>query len=284
MKIFHFLFIFSFSIQANSQNLIEEGNKWNIVIYPTFSPNTESYSIKIGDELFINDTSYNKVLISNDSLNSEWYSNHQYIRQSSDANQVYLKSSDNPEILLYNFNLQIGDEFVIDDQCTLKVIEIDTIKLSDQIPRKRIKLNFKDNPTWGEQIWIKGIGSEFGMISHFMFCSFDYSEKLLCFYSNEELLYPENPSTCFITYINDVKNENSITIKPNPSSYLLDIEIKNFKLDQVKIYNLLGQIIGSTEIKDQSIQIDATKFPKGYYIIGFYKNGQYILSKGFIKN
>lgn len=33
-----------FTIELVSQSLVEEGNKWNIVNYPTFSPDTTSYT------------------------------------------------------------------------------------------------------------------------------------------------------------------------------------------------------------------------------------------------
>ena len=250
----------------NAQQLVDEGNQWNIAIYPTFSPNTSSYSVKIGGDTVLNSQDYNLVYYSNDSLNTVWNLANIFLRQDS-SKQVFYKEGNSDEGLLYDFNLQINDTFEIDEFCVLKVIEIDSVYLNNGEIRKRLKLGVKGNPDWGTEYWIDGIGSNFGVISHFWFCYYDYSEGFLCFYQNEELMYPENLPTCFITGIEELDLDSGINIYPSPFFDNLILEDKSLTIKSYILLNNLGESILKGKINGATVSIETSNVSTGFYYL-----------------
>ncbi len=252
---------------VSAQLLVREGNQWNIAIYPTFSPNTSSYSLRIGEDTLVNNQLYYKVYYSSDSLNSSWTFRNDLLRQDS-SKRVYHKRRDADEFLLYDFSLQVNDTIQLDEYCTLRVLEVDSIELNNGELRKRLKLTKADDPHWGEQYWINGIGSEFGMLSHFGYCYTDYSNGLLCFYQNGEILYPENPPSCFITGVGNLEELTSVNVFPNPFSSYLIIEDEEKGMEQYLIYNNLGQYMQGGGINNSFLRIELEGLPRGlFYLI-----------------
>lgn len=267
--------------QSFSQSLVVQGNQWNIAIYPTFSPNTVSYSILIGEDTITNNLKYNKVYYSNDSLNTNWQFSKQLLRQDS-TKKVFLKEYDNDEYLLYDFGLNLNDSFLIENTCTLVVTEIDTIELNNGDKRKRLKLEMSGNPNWGSQYWVEGIGSNYGMISHFGFCYFDYSDWFLCFYNNGELLYPESPPSCFITSTKEIVSDE-LKVYPNPASQEIIIESEYKNNSRYIIYNPNGMIIQKGILTATKNEIDISNFQTGLYIILIGDDKKFNFSKRILK-
>lgn len=251
---------------TGAQLLVEEGNQWNVAIYPTFTPNTSSYSLRIGEDTLVGDQSYHKVYHSSDSLNREWNFYGNLLRQDS-TGKVYRKQRDVPEFLLYDFGLQVNDTIQLNEYCTLRVLEVDSIVLNNGEQRKRLKLTKADDPRWGEQYWIDGIGSEFGMLSHFGYCYTDYADGLLCFYQNGELLYPENPPSCFITGVEKLEELTSVNVFPNPFSGYLIIEDEEKRMERYLIYNNLGQYVQGGLINNSFSRIELEGLPKGFFYL-----------------
>lgn len=271
--------LFTFSLTA--QSLADEGNKWNVADYPTFSPITTSYSILIGKDTIANDLRYNKVFYSSDSLNLNWRYGNQLIRQDS-TKKVFIKEFDNEEYLLYDFDLNLNDTFQIEGICTLVVTGIDSITLNNGEVRKRLQLNIKDYPDWGMQFWIEGIGSNYGMISHFGFCSFDYSDGFLCFYKDDELLFPEAPPSCFITPVNEV-TDNKIKIFPNPVSHELTIESTDYNLTKYTLISLIGKTVQTGTLLGNKNRIYLGNLENGFYTILLGDEKEFRYSKRVLK-
>lgn len=253
------------SFHSNAQSLVEINNQWNIAVYPTFSPDTSSYSVRIGEDTLLNNISYNKIYYSNDLLNTNWVFDNTYVREDS-TKKVFLKKGALDDVLLYDFSLQKNDTFLIEDVCNLIVNEVDSVMLNNGELRKRLKLGIKDEPNWGEEYWIEGIGSNFGVISHFGFCYFDYSDRFLCFYSDSELLYPENPPSCFITPVKEIK-QNSIKIFPNPFQDFLYIENEELNIESYIVYDVAGKLIENGSLEGMNNQINLEQSKSGFYIL-----------------
>ena len=263
----------------NGQELVKEGNQWNIVVYPTFYPITNSYSVKIEGDTVLDNTTYKMVQYSYDSLNTEWGISNHFLRQDT-SKKVFFKNSGSEEILLYDFNLQVNDTFQIDDYCILIVTATDTVYLNSGEPRKRLELEIKNEPDWGKEFWIDGIGSNFGVLSHFGFCYYDYSDAFLCFYQNDELIYPENPPSCFITGTEDINLNDGIKIYPNPSSTNLIVEDKLSIIKSYTIFNPLGEMMIKDKINNSKTTIETSNILSGfYYIILEDKNGRKLSMK-----
>ena len=248
-----------------AQNLVEIDNQWNIAVYPTFSPNTTSYSIRIGEDTTLNNIVYNKVYYSSDSLNTSWQFYNSYLREDL-TKKVFLKEGSSEDILIYDFSLEVNDTFLVEDVCTLIVHEVDSVMLNNGEVRKRLKLGIKEIPDWGEEYWIDGIGSNFGLISHFGFCYSDYSDALLCFYSNSELLYPETPPSCFITPVREIKPSN-FKVSPNPFFDVLNVESEEFDIEYYIIYDITGRIINEGMFGNLNYRINLQQIKTGFYIL-----------------
>ncbi len=255
------------SIQA--QELVKDGNQWNIATLPTFEPNTSTYSYLIEGDTIFDDLTYKKVYSTTDSLGNNWVLSNNYLRENQHQ-KVYLKQNDGEEILLYDFSLNLGDTFQINQiPCQLKVVEIDTIKLNNEELRKRMRLELLDFPEWGSTYWIEGIGSLQGVFNYYYFCTTDYSDKLLCHYLDGTLLYPENPPSCFITSATSINKLDQLKLYPNPTSNIIYIEANDLIVNQFQIYTTTGVKLkeGQLHFQNERGSIDLSEFKQGAYIL-----------------
>ena len=75
-----------------------------------------------------------------------------------------------------------------------------------------------------------------------------------------------------------------LNIYPNPANNLLNISItSNTEAVNIKVYNVMGQIINDFNIKKKNTQLDLSDFSKGIYFLGI-DNGEQTMLKKFIKN
>lgn len=273
-------FLLCIIISLNAQQLVEENNQWNIVVYPTFSPNTSSYSIKIGEEISIEDIVYNKIYRSTDSLNTNWQFINTYLRQDT-TSTVYIKEYEGDEVPLYDFSLELNDTFFVSDFCYLIVNEIDSISLNNGEMRKRLKME-RQGADIGFDFWIEGIGSKYGVISHFDACATDYADDLLCFYSNSELLYPSFPASCFITPVREIEQTN-IKVFPNPLEDILVIEDDELSLKAFAIYDASGKKIMCNSLTSNSNTINLEELKSGFYILRLIDKKGNLFSQKLIK-
>ncbi len=77
---------------------------------------------------------------------------------------------------------------------------------------------------------------------------------------------------------------NKVTLYPNPTSNILNIKLANNAMpDSYKIYNMLGQLISTTEVKNVSqLEINTSALSNGMYFIKLFKEGS-TTSLPFIK-
>lgn len=250
----------------NAQKLVFKENQWNVAIYPTFTPDFHSYAIKILDDTLVNGLLYHKVYYSYDSINTLWNYRYGLIREDT-LKKVYYKRDNENEFLLYDFSLNVNDTFKINEFCTLEVTETDSIKLNNGEFRKRLKLIHKGEPIWGHEYWIEGIGSQFGLISHFGFCSTDYSDVLLCFYNNSILLYPMAPASCFLTKNEELTNNFKISSYPNPFHSYIELKNINSQFKSFRLTTLTGNVLLSGRLEEAIAKINTDALISGIYIV-----------------
>lgn len=71
-----------------------------------------------------------------------------------------------------------------------------------------------------------------------------------------------------VTSMDDVSNNNeSVTIYPNPGNGIFTIQSSEFGTRNLEIYNMVGQVIYKTTIKNSQSKIDLSSQPKGIYFI-----------------
>lgn len=151
------------------------------------------------------------------------------------------------EILVYDFNLVVGDTFTVNwawalgpAPDTLVVREVDSITTLDGVVRKRMRLEYQG--LGGE--WIAGIGearSVFCKPAYIVSVSGGYSFE--CFAVNAQLVYPDlGPgATCpLISAVGDPPQRPDITVYPNPVSDALYVQSMDTPVRMVELFSARG--------------------------------------------
>ncbi len=193
---------------------------------------------------------------------------------------------ENPEILLFDFAVNIGDTIWngntnIDRK--LIVEDIDTIHVGNSLRKK-----FFFNYNWVE--WTEGIGSNSGLL----FAAKDFligsssSNSLICFFQNDTVLFHnEYYNDCFpsTVSIESKKLNLGIQVSPNPvSGNNIRFEWKTSEIETVEIYNLLGEPISFVTASGKTfVDYPTNKMQPGIYIYKatdknkFYQTGRFVV-------
>lgn len=193
------LFLFMFILfPCMGQSLIQEGKLWSNTVIGTMPGGSyNSYFIKFMGDTAINTLQYKKILRSNDVLHAKWTLDG-CIREETATRKVFIyNTSIQKELLLYDFNLELGDSILTGDGVSYaKVTKIINGTFGNsKIIRKQICF-FNPN---AEPLWIEGIGSIWGVLEGLnSFYTTGSDTKLVCYSENDQLLY-HNPkfNNCF---------------------------------------------------------------------------------------
>jgi hypothetical protein len=278
MKIFIFsalLFLILSGVQAQTYVPFPESDAfWNeFDIHQTswgcYYPDSCKYTLFINGKTTINSLEYNMIYEHRDGLNK-------YMGAFREENKrvYFIKNSCPHEILLYDFNLTVGDTmFLVSQLCEppygyMEVSSIDSIQLLDNTYRKRF--NFA-----GYCSWVEGIGSLCGFWYpkyNGLACICDIST--VCYRYNNVFLYKnENHIPCFdfLVSANEiVANSAELRIHPNPvpqpASLILSTE--RAIISRIEIYNAWGVNTKTlTGISSTKYQIETDQFSKGLYFL-----------------
>ncbi len=280
---FALLLICLFSTTSFSQNLFQEGTVWNIgAVYWSFPPFQETISVKVEGDTLIDNVLYQKVYESRDSLNLIWEASGEYVREEDDQ-KVYYKDGSDPELLLYDFSLEVGDTFPVTSylvsSCYAEVIALDTLTLLNGEQRRRWTLRnpgaFIDN-YFEESHWIEGIGSTRGVIRHVAamgYCAEHYPYFTQCHYVNGEMFYMNEflSTTCWlVTSSKDVQEgTNDIAVSPNPtrSDVLVTSKHADRTIDNLRLYAASGQLLQEVVLHAASGTMSLENYPAGVYYL-----------------
>lgn len=272
MKNIYYIFILFlscfFSDTAQAQRMDTPGNQWNIFEAQFGQPN--SYAIRVAQDTVINGVEYHKLLRSTDG-EEPWIFNGALIRE--DSSQKVFYGIGSSEELIYDFNLAVNDtvffEFEI-PQCENMIVEaIDSITLNDGSVRKRltIRINY-GNDFFGTDYWIAGVGStSFGSFSYIDNCRLELGSRLLCFFEDEDLVYPETSENCLLSNTEETLLQNNIQLYPNPFFNQLVIIDEDQQLTNYEIFNLTGKLIKHGTINLTSQTIDFEGIHSGIYLL-----------------
>ena len=87
---------------------------------------------------------------------------------------------------------------------------------------------------------------------------------------------------CFSTSINEIGNNNELEISPNPSTGIFTIHSEGVKIKQIKITNILGEIVYQSTTQNERTTIDLSKEAEGIYFVQL-QSGDKIISKKIVK-
>jgi len=173
------------------------------------------------------------------------------------------------EILLYDFNVNIGDRLNCDGELManfycLIVESIDTISIGNTL-RKRI--SFESSITK----WIEGIGSVQGLL----FAGEPIATKgqptgdLICFKLNDEILFfNESYDECMPVGVTENVLLNNALIYPNPTNDEINIEIpENFISQRISLFDVYGRMVRSESISRKKYVVNLNNLPTGIYVV-----------------
>ena len=249
-------------IDGKHYTLLKGQDTWSyITIYASLSVIDTMYKINPLLQAFgaIREDSFKKVWFKKLSLNSD-------IQLS--CFSTYFLPVDT-EILLYDFNLQVGDSIHWTSlwMDTFKhILAIDSIQFDDGIWRKRYRM-------WpfGEY-WIEGIGSTLGL---FGFPTVNPYCWLNCFWNNGQydIIKPQSGhvvcDSLISVGISQIPKPNlTFSLTPNLATTQLQIYLTTSTQPQhLKLINTLGQTIQQQTFSTNQLQLDISTLPSGVYFI-----------------
>ena len=90
-----------------------------------------------------------------------------------------------------------------------------------------------------------------------------------------EVRYQKNAE---VSSLSNVAKANNVAIFPNPFHSELNIRSTDFEVDEIKIYNVLGQCVFSHETENNHTSIQP-KLKTGYYFLVIYSDGKRAITR-----
>ncbi|KAB2859079.1 MAG: T9SS type A sorting domain-containing protein [Flavobacteriales bacterium] len=264
------------------------------------------YALFMNGDTIINSITYNKLYYSDtpnniDTDNSNYYGaireNNKKIYFFPDSiyniyypeyffcftSYIYPYPSFTEEVLLYDFNVNVGDtvHYPHLDSTYIIITWIDSVLVQGEY-RKQYNYSYSYKPMSscqpiGPQNYVEGIGDiNMGLFSIFIWY-FENSESLNCF-EDDEVFY-SNVSNCMTVGNEDIKTKESYQIYPNPTSEVLFIELDNPITNLIYILDITGKEVYSTKTIQKTTSIDVSSFKIGLYIVKIVSNQGNITSK-----
>ena len=272
---------------AQYHPFIEPGKTWREVIEKDDSLGhwfLDDYQIT-GDTV-INSSSYKKLeMIASMDPNMQlpWYA--VAIREDTTEKTVYVVfPGDSTELLLYDFDLNVGDQHTI-HYCfspgtipsvnfpyTFKVDSIGNYTDGNGVTRKVWYINYLHEGVVGRIV--EGIGSNTGIYAYS--CHLYYWGDVACVHNDSAILFVNDPPWnmyCPPHFGSEEKNDDplGLSLYPNPATNTITIEfddMEDVSQANVLVLNQSGQMIHvKPVIQDNKIKINISNFPNGLYFL-----------------
>ncbi|CAN5435711.1 hypothetical protein BH10BAC1_BH10BAC1_13980 [soil metagenome] len=184
------------------------------------------------------------------------------------------------EILLYDFNLVVGDTLVYSYNNSSYflgqnvVSGIDSVVVGTQY-HKRFKISASGYPNYVSII--EGIGSTFGLLEMFI-DPFEWSDNLICFSHNGQSVWADSigrpptyiPANCSLPTpvgIIEHSKETQISVFPNPTTGIVNIKTPFSEKTTIEIVNILGKKMLQTTLSSSDSTLNLSHLPKGIYFL-----------------
>lgn len=226
----------------------------------------------------------NVALLREDTINGKIFMRTLWPTLGSGTGSVVVSTTE--EFLFMDYNLQVGDSFMLpfvstvpppffDDSASIHVVYLVDSILIDDFYHKRWYFNSVSGYYYStNNMFIQGVGG-----SHDFFLSPSYSvgpttrANLVCFISNEQnpiaSLQSCNNFPTTITASSPVLS-NALTVFPNPATTSIDVSVgerKNHNPLRLSIVDVLGSEVVRQFMQGSSIKIDIGKLPTGLYLV-----------------
>ena len=183
---------------------------------------------------------------------------------------------------LYDFGAEVGDEWEIKVGMESILMHVDTVEYQEYEGSLYKMLIVSDDQDLFSGTIVCGIGH---LTSFFpeklMTRGKDYRvEGMRCYWREGELVFKYGDRDCDEVYEewhNGIEEDGpstgsgTLTVYPNPTNGIITIQHSAFRIhhSEFRITNLMGQILMSGQITDETQQIDVSNLQKGMYFITF---------------
>jgi hypothetical protein len=225
------------------------------------------------------------------------------IYQHPTKNRIYVRSDSlrawyrqdincqNPEKLIYDFSLQVGDQKYfprnLQDSILFRVLKKDTLIQQNIGKIEALVLEVVPQNAIKRVVWYKGIGSDMGPF-YFLDLNFVYDAgtSLYCFSKSDTLKYKAIPNGSCDTIIQrsdigiKVTKGSYFSLSPNPASSKLNIDIDETSKVEIQLENMLGQRLINQTLTNLKNQIDIAHLSPGLYLLTLTnQNGEKLTEK-----
>ena len=205
-------------------------------------------------------------------------------------------SYNNQDVIMYDFNLDVGDVFVFPDLmytsfCSRMEFyngptEMEVIGISNEFianeTRKVIEFDYYSESGY-PCLWIEGIGSTLGFdpVGDIIDIGYAY---LVCFTKNGMTYFFNNATSCDNTTLGlgDI-SYGKIDLYPNPVSTTSILQLPhNANIDQIKIFGISGRLVSEETVTANFITISNMDYSSGLYFYQILSGDNVLKTEMFI--
>lgn len=289
MKKLVYILLFLLTVPLlEAQEIVDNQKQWSILTghcLPDYTTYTTTF-FKFDEDTIIEGKLYQKVFISEDEYQEEWYFYGSFIRE--ENKKVYLREYYGEEGLIYDFNLHLGDMVEVNNpraisEVSLVLTEIDSVETSDGY-RERWKLTNVEFMI--SEYWIEGIGSMNGVLnsSTEVFGGLCGTYILLCEEESGSTIYL-NPEYefCYYLLLDDAAEtevqEHSFDIIYRPTNQVVELVFYERENRNVHLTDINGRKISRVQSAENNVRLSLMGSSKGLYIISVVQSDGRFISK-----
>jgi hypothetical protein len=247
---------------------------------------TSNYNYYLNGDTTINDLDY-KILVQAGLSEFSWFANPPVgagcsgsdvieniplgFLRTEDKKMFFLPSVESQEVLLYDFNLEIGSTLpvsYVNLQEDVYVTSIDIIST----PFGNLK-RFGLSNSWSDYL-IEGIGHSKGFLEP-LSISLECGYELMCYSMDDESYFPESGLSCMLVsgLAENSAKSDLLNIYPNPTYQATNILTGHSMVNgSVRIYNTQGQIaLERRGLAGENLNINNLQLDAGLYIVQVYE-------------
>lgn len=270
------IFIFIFSDNSYSQALggntyfplVEDNKYWSelMIEYSFYWDSVyHTYTYKIQGDTTIDQMLFKKVYKQDLYYGFDWY----YYTAFREDNDGMVYMWDETEWLLYDFNALEGDTVYVGwyGPCALRVEEVDSV-LIDADYRKRMYLSWLGTDMDFVEVWIEGLGSNYGLMWAGLGPTVGVGYRNLCVHDENGLVYMNpNYSSCEMTNVSvNEQLSADLSFYPNPSNDVVIFKGNPEVEFEYNIFDISGKLM-KTGILSTGDPVDVSTLRNGIYFI-----------------
>jgi hypothetical protein len=175
------------------------------------------------------------------------------------------------EHLIYDFNMNVHDTTYLWGQSMPFIADtVDSVQVLTGEYRKRIVISTPTFP--GNDQWIEGVGSVYGLIYSVENTMVGETDTLICMSQNDVLIYHDVAVSTCNSPVQGIQPKawSSFRIYPVPVQSTLTVELSDQELKQKESLNLviinsMGETVKSMTVIGSKVVINVEMLPSGLY-------------------